>query len=348
MSAGGTRNSKHTTDEQLFIDRVSARRLMDFCTHMYTPGFLVSNASRFLDHEWVDLPALKYFLETPALMIRTPPQHGQISVQLTGVFSIPFQSVSRPLSVHTPHFIVSHAPRFLDHRWIDVTLLKEFLRANPAYLPSNPVHVKIEANPPLVPPPTAVSVKLEVIAIPPSRSTHSDPLQSLINSFGTHGTPLADSFWLSSTPNVDNSSQSPFAFPTHPGNEELPSFSFPIAVGLDAWPTLPPPQLDFPSPPPMTNVSSTVTAKARSHREPEVDVPTARKRNAEETIGVRKAAKKSKKVGPNHSADVVNANVNSPVTSIYIDSYTHMLLQSYDFYAPSVCLSTFIAHLAAS
>jgi hypothetical protein len=33
---------------------------------MYTPGFLVSNASRFLDHKWVDLPMLKYFLETPA------------------------------------------------------------------------------------------------------------------------------------------------------------------------------------------------------------------------------------------------------------------------------------------
>ena len=33
---------------------------------MYTPGFLVSNASRFLDYKWVDLPVLKYFLETPA------------------------------------------------------------------------------------------------------------------------------------------------------------------------------------------------------------------------------------------------------------------------------------------
>ncbi|KAJ7792780.1 hypothetical protein B0H13DRAFT_2393893 [Mycena leptocephala] len=140
MSADGTHNSKHTADdEQLFIDRVSARRLMDFCTHMYTPGFLVSNASRFLDHEWVDLPALKYFLGYPPLVIRTPPQQGQISVQLTGVFSIPFQ---------------------------------EFLRASPAYLPSNPVHVKIEANPPLVPPPTPVSVKLEVglIAILPSHA----------------------------------------------------------------------------------------------------------------------------------------------------------------------------------
>ncbi|KAJ7817561.1 hypothetical protein B0H13DRAFT_1922857 [Mycena leptocephala] len=76
------------------------------------------------------------------------------------------------IRVHTPHFIVSHAPRFLDHRWIDVTLLREFLRASPAYLPSNPAHVKIEANPPLVPPPTAVSIKLEVglIAILPSHA----------------------------------------------------------------------------------------------------------------------------------------------------------------------------------
>ncbi|KAJ7922712.1 hypothetical protein B0H13DRAFT_2655567 [Mycena leptocephala] len=132
----------------------------------------------------------------------------------------------------------------------------------------------------------------------PVTAADSDPLQSLIDSFGTHGTPLADSFWLSSTPNVDSSSQSPFAFPTHPGNEELPSFSVPITVGVDPWPTLLPPQLDLPSSPPMTNISSAATAKAPSHREPEVDVrnilpetsarsrvPTARKRNTE-TVGM--------------------------------------------------------------
>jgi hypothetical protein len=101
----------------------------------------------------------------------------------------------------------------------------------------------------------------------------------------------------------------------------------------------------------MTNVSSAATAKARSHREPEVDVrnilpetsarssvPTSRKRNTEETIGVRKGTKKSKQVGPNHSADVVNANVNSPVTGIYVDSYT-----------PICCYNpmTFMRHLSA-
>ncbi|KAJ7869253.1 hypothetical protein B0H13DRAFT_2280827 [Mycena leptocephala] len=171
MSADGTCNSKHTADEQLSIDRVSARRLMDFYTHMYTPGFLVSNASRFLDHEWVDLPTLKYFLETPATY---DPNAASTRTDLSAADRCLLDTISvRELTafrnyVHTPHFIVSNVPRFLDHRWIDVTLLREFLRASPAYLPSNPVHVKIEANPPLVPPPTAVSVKLEVglIAIP--------------------------------------------------------------------------------------------------------------------------------------------------------------------------------------
>jgi hypothetical protein len=33
---------------------------------MYAPGFIVSNASRFLDHEWIDLPVLEAFLEKAA------------------------------------------------------------------------------------------------------------------------------------------------------------------------------------------------------------------------------------------------------------------------------------------
>lgn len=33
---------------------------------MYTPSFLMSNASRFLDHEWIDLLALEAFLEKAA------------------------------------------------------------------------------------------------------------------------------------------------------------------------------------------------------------------------------------------------------------------------------------------
>ncbi|KAJ7921540.1 hypothetical protein B0H13DRAFT_2318430 [Mycena leptocephala] len=160
----------------------------------------------------------------------------------------------------------------------------------------------------------------------------ADPLQDLINEFGIYSTPFDDSFWLSSTPSgeesynkarnelkivvasvykrLEESSSSPFSFPTaHPGNEEQPSLSIATAVGVDSWPILPPPQPNSPPSPPMTNVSSAaIAAKARSHREPEVDVrnilpetsarcraPTARKRNAEEAIEVRKS-KKVKKV----------------------------------------------------
>ncbi|KAJ7820677.1 hypothetical protein B0H13DRAFT_2451468 [Mycena leptocephala] len=137
----------------------------------------------------------------------------------------------------------------------------------------------------------------------------ADPLQDLINVFGIYSTPFDDSFWLSSTPSSEDSSSSPFSFPTaHPGNEEQPSFSIATAVGVDSWPILPPPHPDSPPSPPMTDVSSAATAaKARSHREPEVDVrnilpetsarsraPTARKRNAEEAIEVRKPKKVKK------------------------------------------------------
>ncbi|KAJ7831666.1 hypothetical protein B0H13DRAFT_2289225 [Mycena leptocephala] len=171
MSADGTHNSKHT-DEQLFIDRVSARRLMDFCTHIYTPGFLVSNASRFLDHEWVDLPALKYFLGTPATC---DPNAASTRTDLSAADRCLLDTIS------------------VRSYWIDITLLREFLRASPAYLPSNPVHVKIEANPPLVPPPTPVSVKLEVglIAIPPSHA----PVKTHTLNTGGHEIiePLSDS-----------------------------------------------------------------------------------------------------------------------------------------------------------
>jgi hypothetical protein len=53
--------------------------------------------------------------------------------------------------------------------WIDVTLLRDFLRSTPAHIslstPSNLVHVKIETNPPSVPPPTAFLVKLEPVSM---------------------------------------------------------------------------------------------------------------------------------------------------------------------------------------
>ncbi|KAJ7912773.1 hypothetical protein B0H13DRAFT_528059 [Mycena leptocephala] len=49
MFTDGTSNSKHTATEQLFIDRLSARRLIDFRTHMYI-------CARFSHVQRVSLP----------------------------------------------------------------------------------------------------------------------------------------------------------------------------------------------------------------------------------------------------------------------------------------------------
>ncbi|KAJ7842060.1 hypothetical protein B0H13DRAFT_2676645 [Mycena leptocephala] len=76
----------------------------------------------------------------------------------------------------------------------------------------------------------------------PRTLAFNHPLQDLIDVFGIYSTPFDDSFWLSSTPSGEDSSSSPFSFPTaHPGKEEQPSFSIATAVGFDSWPILPPP-----------------------------------------------------------------------------------------------------------
>lgn len=46
---------------------------------MYSPGYITSNALRFLDHEWIDLPALKLFLDTPAASDVTTSMHPDLS-----------------------------------------------------------------------------------------------------------------------------------------------------------------------------------------------------------------------------------------------------------------------------
>ncbi|KAJ7934681.1 hypothetical protein B0H13DRAFT_2305465 [Mycena leptocephala] len=60
MPTDGTNSSKHTAAEEVFIGRVSARRLIDFRT------YVISYVSRFLDRDCIALPALRKFLEAPA------------------------------------------------------------------------------------------------------------------------------------------------------------------------------------------------------------------------------------------------------------------------------------------
>ncbi|KAJ7848455.1 hypothetical protein B0H14DRAFT_2767746, partial [Mycena olivaceomarginata] len=66
MADTTSNNSKHTPAEQLFINALPARRLMDFRNYMYSPLYITSNAAGFLCHEWIDLPALKGFLASSA------------------------------------------------------------------------------------------------------------------------------------------------------------------------------------------------------------------------------------------------------------------------------------------
>ncbi|KAJ7815126.1 hypothetical protein B0H13DRAFT_2293478 [Mycena leptocephala] len=122
-----------------------SRRVIDRLPH----PFLSSNASRFLDHEWVDLLALEAFLEKAA----TGDLNASTRTDLSPAdrrLRILFRSGRRLLSG-----------------------IMDFLCSTPNHnssTPSNPIHVKPETNPPSVPPPPACSVKGEPVsvAIPPS------------------------------------------------------------------------------------------------------------------------------------------------------------------------------------
>ncbi|KAJ7733395.1 hypothetical protein DFH07DRAFT_780616 [Mycena maculata] len=48
----------HAPPEQDFLDGLPGRKLMEFGNYMYTPAYITSNAGRFLDHEWIDLPGM--------------------------------------------------------------------------------------------------------------------------------------------------------------------------------------------------------------------------------------------------------------------------------------------------
>ncbi|KAJ7455399.1 hypothetical protein FB451DRAFT_1184196 [Mycena latifolia] len=62
MPVAGAEGSKHSPADQEFLDGVSNRQLMGFRNFMYTPVYIAANATQFLDHDWVDIPALKKYL----------------------------------------------------------------------------------------------------------------------------------------------------------------------------------------------------------------------------------------------------------------------------------------------
>ncbi|KAJ7798515.1 hypothetical protein B0H13DRAFT_1933630 [Mycena leptocephala] len=62
MSVPGVSGSKHTPRDHGFLDGLPAWQLIGFRSYIYSPAFISSNPSQFLDHEWVDIPQLERFL----------------------------------------------------------------------------------------------------------------------------------------------------------------------------------------------------------------------------------------------------------------------------------------------
>ncbi|KAJ6608403.1 hypothetical protein B0H10DRAFT_1955479 [Mycena sp. CBHHK59/15] len=58
--------SKHTPADREYLDSLSTRLLMEFWNYVFSPTYIALNAAKFLDHEWVDMGALRDFLQQPA------------------------------------------------------------------------------------------------------------------------------------------------------------------------------------------------------------------------------------------------------------------------------------------
>ncbi|KAJ6562062.1 hypothetical protein B0H19DRAFT_1068746 [Mycena capillaripes] len=62
MSLNRANPSKHIPGDTSFLDSLPAWELMAFWNHIYNPGYITSNANRFFDHEWLDVPFVKIFV----------------------------------------------------------------------------------------------------------------------------------------------------------------------------------------------------------------------------------------------------------------------------------------------
>ncbi|KAJ7835879.1 hypothetical protein B0H13DRAFT_2369085 [Mycena leptocephala] len=69
MSLAGMNPSKHTADDSEFLDGLLPRQLIAFKNHIYAPGYLIPNATKFLDNEWIEISTLQKFLAQDASCI---------------------------------------------------------------------------------------------------------------------------------------------------------------------------------------------------------------------------------------------------------------------------------------
>ncbi|KAJ7782537.1 hypothetical protein DFH07DRAFT_1010922 [Mycena maculata] len=58
-----TKTCKHSLADQEYIDSVSTRVVMDFRSSIYQEAYITANAHVFLDHDWIDIDALRRFVQ---------------------------------------------------------------------------------------------------------------------------------------------------------------------------------------------------------------------------------------------------------------------------------------------
>ncbi|KAJ7277996.1 hypothetical protein C8J57DRAFT_1503838 [Mycena rebaudengoi] len=62
MASNAGAGSKHMPADREYLDSLSARQLMDFRDYLFSATYIARSASKFLDHEWVDIALLREYL----------------------------------------------------------------------------------------------------------------------------------------------------------------------------------------------------------------------------------------------------------------------------------------------
>ncbi|KAF7377145.1 hypothetical protein MSAN_00133600 [Mycena sanguinolenta] len=155
---------------------------MEFRSHLLHPKYIETNATKFLDHEWIDIALLKEYLghasvPLDAFSTRDSKHAPADQRYLDGVSARQLMDFRNHL--FNPKYIEMNAAKFLDHQWINIKLLKEYLGnvSAPLSTSSNqdPIQVKVEAPIP--------TVKIEPHAVTRPRGADEIKLRTIAKNF---------------------------------------------------------------------------------------------------------------------------------------------------------------------
>ncbi|KAJ7185060.1 hypothetical protein C8R46DRAFT_1343986 [Mycena filopes] len=163
--SGRSSTAEPPPHDDSFLDTLPARQVMAFRNYKYSPAFLTSCPHQFLDNRWVDVPAIKDFIThhaSAAGQVSTRPTASPRDQELVDGVStralVDFRTY-----FYSPAFIASNAALFLDHEWIEIPALRDFLL-------TRPTNVKIE-------PQTLAAFSIKAEPLPTSLRTVPSPVQ---------------------------------------------------------------------------------------------------------------------------------------------------------------------------